>query len=108
MSERKSATMILMDPDEIPASLAKPIVKAVLEALPEAVRRSKYGEFVSEDDAVQLTGLTKRQLRYLREQRRITYYKPNRAVIYRTAELIQEIEKAKIPFRAPKRKRQST
>ena len=104
----KKATMIMLDAAEIPEALARPLVDAVLKALPEAVRRSRFGEFVSEEDAAELTGLTKRQLRHLREQRRITCYKPNRRVLYRADELIREIQEAEIRAKPPKPKRRAT
>lgn len=77
---------------DLAAQVASPTAEALLAALPEAVRRARLGTYVNDAEAQAETGLTKRQLRYLREQRRIEYRLVGKTLLYPTARLFELID----------------
>jgi hypothetical protein len=77
----------------------RPVAESLLAALPEAVRRARLGEYLNDEQAQEETGLTKRQLRHLRERRRIPYRVVGRTILYRTDELFALIDAGKVPAR---------
>ena len=79
--------------------VSEPASAALLRALPEAVRRSRMGSYLNDMEAQAETGLSKRQLRYLREQRRIEYRLVGRAVLYPTQRLFELIDAGTVAAR---------
>ena len=79
--------------------VSEPTTAALLRALPEAVRRSRMGTYLNDKEAQAETGLSKRQLRYLREQRRIEYRLVGRTVLYPTQELFELIDAGTVAAR---------
>jgi hypothetical protein len=88
--------------EELADRTAQPVTQALMIALPEAVRRARLGAYLNEEQAQEETGLTKRQLRYLRNQRRIPYRKIGaRTILYNTHELFEAIDAGVVPARDP-------
>ena len=88
--------------EELADRTAQPVTQALLSALPEAVRRARLGAYLNEEQAQVETGLTKRQLRYLRTQRRIPFRKVGaRTILYNTLELFEAIDAGTVPARDP-------
>ncbi len=79
--------------------ISEPATAALLRILPEAVRRSRMGSYLNDKEAQAETGLTRRQLRYLREQRRIEYRLVGRTVLYPTQGLFELIDAGKVAAR---------
>lgn len=79
--------------------VSEPATAALLRTLPEAVRRSRMGSYLNDKEAQAETGLSKRQLRYLREQRRIEYRLVGRTVLYPTQELFEQIDAGTVAAR---------
>jgi len=79
--------------------IERPLAASLLAVLPEAMRRARLGEYLTDAQAQQETGLTKRQLRYLREQRRVPYRSVGKTILYRTEELFSLIETGHVPAR---------
>lgn len=73
--------------------------EGMLATLPEAVRRARLGTYLNDRQAAEETGLTKRQLRYLRETRRIPYTLIGRVLLYSTEELFTLIDSGAVPVR---------
>ena len=84
---------------ELAAEVSRPTAEALLSTMPEAVRRSRLGSFLNDREAQAETGLSKRQLRYLREQRRIEYRLVGRTVLYPTQELCELIDAGTVAAR---------
>lgn len=87
--------------DQLSEELAQPLVEQLLKHIPEAARRARYGEYVNDEQAQEMTGLSQRHLRYLREQRRVPYRKCGRTVLYKTDELFALIDAGSVPARDP-------
>ena len=84
---------------DLAAEVSKPTAEALLSTLPEAVRRSRMGSYLNDKEAQAETGLSKRQLRYLREKRRIEYRLVGRTVPYPTSRLFDLIDAGTVPVR---------
>lgn len=85
--------------DTLAERISEPTTEALLRILPEAVRRSRMGSYLNDKEAQAETGLSKRQLRYLREQRRIEYRLVGRTVLYPTVALFELIDAGTVPVR---------
>ena len=83
--------------DDLAARVERPIAEALLASIPEAVRRSRLGVYLNDAQAQQETGLSRRQLRYLREKRRIEYRLVGRTVLYPTTALFDLIDAGTVP-----------
>lgn len=99
------AIMALVGPD-VPDRLADCVVEQMMAVLPEIIRRSRLGEYLTDKEAQAETGLSARQLRNLRDKRRIEYNRVGRAVLYRTESLLAAIDEGRIPVRETPRARQ--
>ena len=87
--------------EELARRLGKQATEALLTDMPEMIRRGRLGEYLNDNQAQEETGLSKRQLRYLREERRIPYHKNGRTILYRTSELFALINEGRVPARNP-------
>lgn len=85
--------------DTLAERVSEPTAEALLRTLPEAVRRSRLGSYLNNKEAQAETGLSKRQLRYLREQRRVEYRLVGRTVLYPTSSLFDLIDAGTVPTR---------
>ena len=84
---------------ELGIEIGKATATDLLAVMPEILRRARLGEYLSAEGAEQETGLTRRQLRHLRDTRKLGYYKHGRVILYRTEELLAFIEAGSVPAR---------
>jgi hypothetical protein len=87
--------------DAVGAEVGKVAAHDLLATLPEAIRRGRLGEYLSDEQAQAETGLNARQLRYLRERRRIEWTRVpgTRAVLYPTTALFRAIDAGRVSAR---------
>lgn len=85
--------------DDLAEQVSRSTSEALLATLPEAVRRARLGTYLNDKQASEETGLSKRQLRYLREQRRVEYRKVGKTLLYPTAKLFELIDAGAVPVR---------
>ena len=71
----------------------------LLAAMPEIIRRGRLGEYLDADGVGSETGLTRRQLRHLRDTRQLGFYQRGRTILYRTAEVFAYIDAGRVPAR---------
>ena len=87
---------------DVAAQLGDHTADRLLDVLPEVIRRSRHGEFMNDEQAQVETGLTKRQLRHLRETRQIEFVKRGRLVLYPTRALFSALDAGRVPARPDK------
>ncbi len=87
---------------DLGAKIGQTTAHDVLATLPEAIRRAQLGEYLTDEDVIRETKLSKRQLRHLRDTRQIPYVKRGgRTIRYRTADVFAYMEAGRIPARNP-------
>ncbi|OZC04033.1 helix-turn-helix domain-containing protein [Rubricoccus marinus] len=86
---------------EIGAEIGKSTASDLLATLPEILRRSRLGEFMTDAEVTRETGLSKRQLRHLRSERRLPYVKQGQTIRYRTSEVFAFMDAGHVPARPP-------
>ena len=86
---------------DLGAEIGKATAHDLLATMPEILRRSRLGEYMTDDDVVRECQLSKRQLRHLRDTRAIPYHKRGRTIRYRTAEVFAYMDAGRIPARDP-------
>lgn len=86
---------------QIGAEVGRAAAADLLATLPEILRRSRLGEYMTDEEVERETGLSKRQLRHLRSTRQIPYTKRGQTVRYKTAEVFAFMDAGRIPARDP-------
>lgn len=84
---------------EIGLEIGHVAAATILASLPELIRRSRLGEFLDAEGVERETGLSRRQIRHLRDTRQLAFYKRGRLVLYRTEEVLDFIAAGKVPAR---------
>ncbi len=86
---------------EIGAEIGRATAHDLLATMPEILRRSRLGQYLTEDQACEETGLSRRQLRHLRSERRVPFTKRGRVILIKTSDLFDYIEAGRVPARDP-------
>ena len=77
-------------------ALGSEIQAGLVPTLVETLRRSRLPEYLDGDGAQRELSVDERQLRYLRETRRLPFIKRGRLIRYRTADLFAWMEEARV------------
>lgn len=85
--------------EDLAASVRAEVRTVMLELLPEAFRRSRLGAYLNDEEAGRESGLTKRQLRHLRQTGRITFVKRGQLLLYPTDEFFRWLDEGRVPAR---------
>lgn len=86
---------------DLSAEIGKATAHDLLATMPEILRRARLGEYMTDEEVERETGLSKRQLRHLRDSRQIAFHKRGRVVRYKTVEVFAFMEAGRIPARDP-------
>jgi hypothetical protein len=89
-----------LPPEQLDA-LRREITGTILSAVPEAVRRAMCGTYMDEERLMQETGLSKRSIRTLRENRTIPYTVVAGRALYPSDAVWKALNEGLIPARAP-------
>ena len=84
---------------QLGAELGRTAAADVLATLPEILRRSRLGVYLTDDEVTHETGLSRRQLRHLRDSRRLAFCKQGRTIRYRTADVFAFLDAGFVPVR---------
>lgn len=85
---------------EVSLEIGHAAAAIILASMPEMIRRSRLGEFLDAEGVERETGLSRRQIRHLRDTRQLTFYKRGRLVLYRTQEVLDFVNAGKVPARS--------
>ncbi len=85
---------------DVAREMGKTLGPDLVPALTEAVRRLQLGRYLSEEETMRETGLSKRQLRYLREKRRLPFVKHGRIVLYPATDLFAWLDAGRVDIKA--------
>ncbi len=86
---------------EIGLELGRVASADLLATMPEIIRRSRFGEYMTGGQVEAETGLSSRQLRHLRSTRQIPYTKRGQTIRYKTSEVFAFMDAGRIPARDP-------
>ena len=85
---------------DLGAEIGKATSQDILATVPEIMRRGRLGAFLTDEQLAHETGLSKRQIKHLRDTRQITYVKRGRTIRYPTREVFEFMDAGRIPARA--------
>lgn len=85
---------------EIGLEIGTVAAATILAALPELIRRSRLGEFLDAEGVERETGLSRRQIRHLRDTRQLAFYKRGRVILFKTEEVLEFVAAGKVPARS--------
>lgn len=102
MREAGSPLVIVSDAATIAAALGPEIRATLTEWLPALIKQAVSKPWLTRQEVVELTGLSPRQLSYLRATRQVTFSQRGRTILYETESIYRLIEAGKVTARAPK------
>ena len=83
---------------EVVREAVQPAVASALEqALPEILRRAAIPAYLTRRQVMEMTGLSDRKLAYLQAERRISYLKRGRSVVFKTADVEAYLAEGYVP-----------
>ena len=87
--------------DVLIEQLVEPVAERVAEEvspqIAEAVRRGRLPTYLRTSHAVTETGLSARSLKQLRETSQLSFHKQAGVILYRTHDLLRELDELRIP-----------
>ena len=85
--------------EEVSDEVARRLFPKLLETLPEAIRRSRYGVYMDESEVCRELSISPRALRYLRETRRLSYSRVGKTIRYKAADVFGYLDAGRVPAR---------
>ena len=87
---------------EIASEIGKATAHDLLATMPEILRRSRLGTYMDDEQLAHETGLSKRQIKHLRDTRQLPFVKRGKRTIrYKTSDVFAFMEAGRIPARVP-------
>lgn len=75
------------------------VEEALSEALPEAIRRAMEKPLMTKTEVMQLTGWSSRKIEYLKAERKVTFIRQGRTVLFPREELMAFLDEGRVPAR---------
>lgn len=85
------------------ATVREAVAAALVDALPEVIRRATLSPYLSKKEVCALTGWSARKLDYLVAERRIPFVKRGRSVLFKTADVEGYLGEGYVPAKTTTR-----
>lgn len=94
------ASLLAAFRSETEGAVERAVERALKEALPSIVREASLPPYVDTATLAEYTGLSVRQIQYLRAKGRIPFVQRGRLVRYPTADVLAYLEEGRVPVRS--------
>lgn len=82
---------------EVSDEVARRLFPQILAALPEVLRRARYGVYMDQSEVCRELSISPRALRYLRETRRLNYSRVGKTIRYKADDVFGYLDAGEVP-----------
>lgn len=92
-------TLIITTREDLEATINDTIQKAILESLPETIRRANIKPLLTKKELSELTGWSLRKIDYLKSRGEIEYKQIGRSILFPTEKVFEYLDAGTVPRR---------